>query len=399
MKQTRPAWIDVDLDAIVYNVRQVSSLVNHDSGRPVAAMPVIKGNAYGHGVYEVAKVLYEKGFLHFAVATYSEALLAREAAPGAEILILGYTPDYLAEELVIHKISSTVYTYEQAAALSAVAEKLSMTAAIHIKLDTGMHRLGFPCEEASAKTIQDIMRLPAVSVDGIFTHFATSAMREKDYVYTQYENFKGFLALLERYHVNIPVKHISNTGIILDSPELHQDMVRFGSMVYGTYSSMEIHTERVALRDAFSLRAEVAYVKELNVGDGVGYDLAWVADKPSKIATLPLGYADIGIRKLRNNGSVLIHGQRAPIVGCICMDQLMVNVSGIDVKVGDVATLIGKDGADRISIQEIAERIGTDGYEVLISANQRLPRRYWKNGQLYSVLDVNLVLADYYARQ
>lgn len=399
MKRTRPAWIDVDLDAIVHNVKEISSLVNRDSGRLVDAMPIVKGNAYGHGIYEVTKALYENGFSHFGVATYTEALLARQAAPNAEILILGYTPDYLAEELVCREICSTVYAYEQAAALSKAAGKQSMTAKIHIKLDTGMHRLGFPCEEKSAKIIRAITLLPSVSVEGIFTHFATSAMREKDYVHLQYKNFQGFIALLRQNNVEIPVKHISNTGIILDNPEMHQDMVRFGSMVYGTFSSMEIHTERVALRDAFTLRAEVAYVKELEAGEGIGYDLAWVAEKPSKIATLPLGYADIGIRKLRNCGYVLLHGQRAPIVGCICMDQLMVDVSGIDVKIGDTATLIGKDGGERITIQEVAERLKTDGYEVVISANQRLPRRYWKNQELYSDLDVNLVLADYYARQ
>ena len=273
---------------------------------------------------------------------------------------------------------------------------LGLTAKIHIKLDTGMHRIGFACTEESADTVCEILKLPHLEVEGLFTHFATSAMAEKEYVYYQYRNYLQFMKFLKQRGVDIPLKHISNTGIILDTPEMHQDMVRFGSMVFGCFSSMDVHTERVSLKDAFSLRAEVSFVKELDAGAGIGYDLTYVTDKPRRIATLPLGYADIGIRKLRNNGYVLIHGQRAPIVGGVCMDQMTVDATGIDVKMGDVATLIGADGDDRITIQEVAERIGTDGYEVVISANARLPRRYWKNGKLCDQLDINMVLANYY---
>lgn len=281
--------------------------------------------------------------------------------------------------------------------LSQTAARLHAIAKVHVKLDTGMHRLGFPCTEESADAIKAITQLPALQVEGIFTHFATSHMKEKNYVFTQYNNYCTFLKKLQQRDIEIPLKHISNTGIILDNPEMNQDMVRFGSMVFGTFSSLDIHTERVSLKDTFALRAEIAYVKELAAGEGIGYDLAFVTKRQSKIATLPLGYADIGIRKLKNTGSVLLHGKRVPIVGGICMDQMMIDVTGIDAKIGDTVTIIGKDGDEQITLQEVAEHIGTDSYEVIISANQRLPRRYWRKGCLYSELDENLVLAEYYA--
>lgn len=398
MEHSRGAWAEVDLDCIVHNVKEVHALAKKDTNRNIGAIPVIKGNAYGHGIYEVAKALHENGYDWFAVAVLSEALIVRSAAPDANILILGYTPNHLFETVVKNRISQPVYTLEQAKALSEAAKKLNMTAKIHIKVDTGMHRLGFNCSEESADTVKNITELDNVAVEGIFTHFATSDMKEKSYVHYQYENFASFLQKLEEREVDIPIKHISNTGIILDNPEMHQDMIRFGSMVFGTYSSLEMQIDRVRLKDAYSLRAEISYVKDLAEGCGIGYDLTYVTKRASRIATLPIGYVDVGIRGLKNNGYVLVHGKRAPIVGGVCMDQMTVDVTDIpDVKMGDVATLIGCDGDERITLKDVADRLNTDAYEVVISTNYRLPIYYFKGGRQCAIMDINKLLYDSYA--
>ncbi|MCQ1528732.1 alanine racemase [Lutispora saccharofermentans] len=250
------------------------------------------------------------------------------------------------------------------------------------------------CNDESVDIIKDITKLSNINVEGIFTHFATSDMKNKEYVYKQFKRYKQFIEKLEKKGVMIPIKHISNTGIILDSPELHQDMVRFGSMVYGTYSSYDIKTERVRLKDALSIRAEVAQVKEVEPGEGIGYDLTYITKKRTKIATLPIGYADLAIRKLKNKGYVLIKGIKAPIVGSVCMDQLMVDVTGIDVKMGDVATLIGEDAGNIISIKEVADLLGIDDYELIISIDKRLPKKYIKNGKVIKIIDINVELSN-----
>ena len=382
MNRTRAAWIDVELENIVHNVKAVQALAQKDAGRPVMAMPVIKGNAYGHGIFEVARILGESGVEWMAVATYSEARLALLAAPQAKVLILGYTPLDMMDEIVRYGIRPCVYTYEQALTLSEQARAQGKTAYIHIKVDTGMHRLGFNVSEQSADTVAAICDLPNVCVEGLFTHFATSAMREKEYVHYQYRGFAAFKEMLAARGVDIPVKHLSNCGIILDSPEYHQDMIRFGSMVFGSYSSNEVCKARVQLKDAFALRAEVACVKELAPGEGVGYDLAFIAPRPTRIAVLPLGYADmICLRRLKNKGYVLLHGKRAPMVGCVCMDQLMIDVSEVeDVQEGDVVTLIGTQGSERVSVDAMSRAAHTINNETLTRITARVPRIYIRKG-------------------
>lgn len=397
MDGIRAAWVDVDLDAIVHNVKEIETLVAKDKGYSIPVMPIIKGNAYGHGIYEVGKALYESGFNWFGVAVYSEALLVRLAAPNANVLILGYTADCLMEGIIRNQITQTIFTWEQAELMSQIASRLGMTARIHIKLDTGMHRIGFNTSDESADIIKRITQLPNVYVEGIFTHFATSTMIDKSYVHKQFNLFEDFMKKLECRGVAIPIKHISNTGIILDNPEMNQDMVRFGCTTFGTYPP-NVHIEKLSLQSSFSLRAKVAYVKDLATGEGVSYDLTFIAKRPSRIATLPLGYADINIRKLRNKGFALIHGKRAPIIGCICMDQMMIDITDIDnVKIGDVATLIGKDGDDQVTLKEDAAILNLDDYELIISTQHRLPVRYWKSGKIYRTLDVNMVLYNYYS--
>lgn len=398
MDRIRAAWIDVDLDAIVHNAKEIQALVAKDKGYTIPAMPVIKGNAYGHGIYEVGKALYENGFNWIGVAVYSEALLVRIAAPQANVLILGYSADCLMEDIIKNRITQTIFTWEQAELMSHIASKLGMVAKIHIKLDTGMHRIGFSVSNESADTIKKIAKLPNIYVEGIFTHFATSTMTDKSYVHKQFELFQKFMEKLKCRDVIIPIKHISNTGIILDNPEMNQDMVRFGCTTFGTYPP-NVHIDRISLKNTFSLRSKVAYVKDLAIGEGVSYDLTFIAKRPSRIATIPIGYADINIRKLRNKGFVLIHGKRAPIIGCVCMDQMMIDVTDINnVKIGDIVTLIGKDGGEQITLKEEAAILDIDDYELIISTQHRLPVRYWKQNRLYRTLDVNMILCEYYSK-
>lgn len=394
MFMTRPAWIEVDLDNIVHNVISVCTLVKNDLGKEIKYMPILKGGAYGHGIPMVAKELYSNGIRYFGVAMFSEALLLRKAVKDASILILGYTPNYIIDKVIKNSITQTVYSYEQAEFFSKRACEMGKNLTVHIKLDTGMHRLGFRCNEDSANIIKKITELPNINVEGIFTHFATSAMKEKDYVYAQFENYRKFMKKLEEKGITIPIKHISNTGIILDSPELHQDMVRFGSMVYGTYSSHDIKTERVKLNDGLSVKAEIAQVKELEPGLGVGYDLTFVTKKKTKVATLPIGYADLAIRNLKNKGYALVKGIKVPMIGNICMDQLMIDVTGIDVEMGDVVTLIGEDNGNNISIKEVADLLGIDAYELIVSIDKRLPKKYIKNNETIKTIDINIELSN-----
>ena len=392
----RRTWAEIDLDALAYNYRALRQRVGAD----VKFLGVVKADAYGHGAVQVSRTLQELGADYLAVSSIDEAAELRSGGITMPILILGHTPGEQVGRLIDLHITQAVTCQAKALEYSREAVRHGGELTVHIKVDTGMHRLGFNVSAQSADTVAAICDLPNVCVEGLFTHFATSAMREKEYVHYQYRGFAAFKEMLAARGVDIPVKHLSNCGIILDSPEYHQDMIRFGSMVFGSYSSNEVCKARVQLKDAFALRAEVACVKELAPGEGVGYDLAFIAQRPTRIAVLPLGYADmICLRRLKNKGYVLLHGKRAPMVGCVCMDQLMIDVTEIEnVAMGDVATLIGRDGDEVLTLQEVADRVGTDGYEVLLSNTQRLPIRYWKGGEMIGALDIHQTLLSYYER-
>ncbi len=400
-RRTRAAWIDVNLDNIVHNAKAMRDLAVSDTGRPLLAMPVIKGNAYGHGLYRVAKALGDNGFTWLGVANLMEALIAHEGAPAANVLILGYTPEDLMPQVVAYGIRQTVYTCDMARQLSEEAQRQGKQAHIHIKIDTGMHRLGFDLSDESADLVAEITKLPHIDAEGIFSHFAIANEEDKSYEELQYKNFMRFLEKLEARGVTFPIRHISSAGTVFSSPQYHLDLIRYGSTNWATYSNNEytkkIVAERLDLCDTFALRAEVAAIKDLEPGMGVGYDLTWKAQRPSRIAVLPLGYADISIRTLRNRGFALIHGKKVPLVGSICMDQMEIDITDIeDVKIGDVVTIIGKDGDEEIRLQDVADILGVDGYQIVISAAPRLPIRYWENGELAEIVDVNLTLLERY---
>ncbi len=399
--RTRAAWIDVNLDNLVHNAEQMRDLARKDTGRDIMAMPVIKGNAYGHGLYRVAKALGEHGFSWLGVANLMESLIAHEGAPDARVLILGYTPRDLMHHVVENDIRQTVYSYEMAAALSEVAAGLAKPVRVHIKIDTGMHRLGIDPDEKGAEVVERILALPYIEAEGVFSHFAIANEEDRSYEAYQYQTFMRFLGMLEERGIRIPVRHISSAGTVFSSPEYHLDLVRFGSTNWATYSNNEytkkIVAERLDLRETFALRAEISAIKELEPGMGVGYDLTWKAPRKSRIAVLPLGYADISIRELRNRGFALIHGKKVPLVGSICMDQMEIDITDVeDVRIGDTATIIGEDGGEVIRLQDVADILGVDGYQIIISAHPRLPIQYWEGGKLIKVIDVNKTLLEHY---
>lgn len=328
VKKSRGCWAEVNLDNIVYNAEATRELVQKDMPNVKCFIPIVKASAYGHGITEVAKALYESDpNYYFGVATLSEALLVRGALPEARILIISHTPDYLVEEALRHNITLTISCLPQALLIQETAEKLKKRAVVHIKLDTGMHRIGFPLTDESVADIAKITKLPNLYAEGLFTHFATAYMREKRFVHIQYKRYKDFEKKLTDAGLSFDLVHISNAGIILDNPEYHQNTVRFGSLLYGVYSSPEVNASRIKIKDALSVRAEISYINKVAAFEGIGYDHTYHTTRESMIATLPIGWADLGIRLSRNRGVVLVHGVRCPIVGCVCMDQMMVDVT------------------------------------------------------------------------
>ncbi len=397
MKKTRAAWIDIDLDKIKSNYRKVMETVNGDAGHEVIPMLVVKAQAYGHGTYEIARVLGEEGVEWMAAATYSEALIAKAAAPGAKVLVFGYIPEDIYDEFIEQDLRMTIFSLGQAKALSAAASRLGKTAHVHIKLDTGMHRMGFQVSEQSCEEIKQVTELPYIDAEAMYTHFATSELADKTFVHVQHDRFVKMVSMLEEAGVDIPLKHISNGGIIIDSPEYNKDMVRLGCVLYATFSNDEVRKDRIFSETAFELRSDVVTVREVGEGEGISYGLKYVTERPSRIATLSLGYADMDLAGFSNGGYVLIRGKRAPVVGSVCMDQMMVDVTDIeDVRPGETATLIGRDGDEEITVQQAADLAGLDDYELLVTAQMRLPKRYWENGEICSVEDPSYVLAMHY---
>ena len=394
MRLTRPAWIEINLDNIAYNIGNIRRLVKEDTQKHTRIMAVLKCDAYGHGIPEVARTLYASGISQFAVAMYSEAILLRQALPEASILILGYTPQYQYDDVIAGSITPTIFAFEDAQFLSERAQSLGKKTKIHLKIDTGMHRLGFKVDSETVSTVKAISLLPNIEIEGIFTHFATAHTDNKIYASRQYDLFKRLIEALAKEGLNFPLKHVSNSATILDLPHLHLDMVRTGIMLYGLFPSYDVNKDRIDTKETFSLNAEISQVKHLYPGEGVGYGLTYKAEGTRMIATLPIGYTDIAIKKLENRGKVLVNGKEAPIVGTMSMDQMTVDVTDLDVKKGDVATLIGHNGDRFISVNEVASLTEAPPFLVICSVNKRLPRKYIRNGKVVKIEDLNLKLAD-----
>lgn len=366
-------WAEISLSAIGHNIEEVRKRL----APGVRLLAVIKADAYGHGAVRVGKYLEDR-VDYFAVATLEEALELRENGIRLPILILGYTSPSQYEDLVAFDITQTIYSRETAELLNREAANQGKRAGIHIALDTGMTRIGFQVTEEDADVIADIGRLPHLKMEGLFTHFACADQKDKTYCSGQLEKFNRMVRMLEEREVEIPLKHVCNSAGIMEFDDFRYDMVRSGIVTYGMYPSEEVRKERLDLIPALEWKSRVIHVKEVGNGLGVSYGATYVTHEGrTRIATVSAGYADGYPRALSSKGRVLIHGQYAPILGRVCMDQFMVDVSRIpDVRVEDVVTLVGRDGENSISIEEIADPAARFNYEMACGISRRVTRVY-----------------------
>ena len=373
-------WVEIDLDRLEGNYRRMQSLV----GDGCRILCVVKANAYGHGAVKAAQVLEQAGCDWFGVSNLEEARQLRRGGVTRPILILGGTPCEYAAILAQDDITQALYDAEQAKALSAAAVAAGVTVKAHLKLDTGMHRIGFNAETQREQAAA-CCRLPGLAVSGVFTHFATAdADGDPDGSFTrrQYERFVDAIAALEKEGVRFAVRHCCNSAAAVTRPEYRMDMVREGILLYGLAPSAEVGAD--GFLPVMSMKARVTMVKSLAPGDGVSYGQIFRASSPMTVATVPVGYAD-GYWRAYGKGYVLLNGRRAPIVGRICMDQMMVDVTGLDVKVGDTATLFGEDGDETIPVEMLSSMAGTIAYETVCAIGRRVTRVYLRGGRPVSV--------------
>lgn len=368
---------DIDLDAVLYNMESMHKKLK--PGTKIAA--VVKADGYGHGAVEISRVLEKLPYLWgYAVATSNEAMQLVEAGRKKPIIILGLSFPEQFEEIVENDLRPAVCTYETAQALSDIAAEKNKVCRIHIKVDTGMSRIGFQVTPESADMVARISKLPNIMIEGIFTHFARADESSKAPAYEQFKQFEKMIAMVEEKGVQIPLKHCSNSAGIVEIPECNMDMVRAGITLYGLWPSEEVDKTKISLKPVMSLRSRVAYVKELLPGRQISYGGTFTVKKKMTVATVPVGYGDGYARGLSNKGWVLIKGQKAPICGRVCMDQCMVDVTDIpEVKIGDTVTLLGKDADEEITMEQLGELSGRFNYEFACLITPRVPRIYHKN--------------------
>ena len=366
-------YAEISLEAIGHNIREVKKRLPEG----VKLLGGVKANAYGHGAVPVASYL-ENQVDYFATATIEEAVELRENGISAPILILGYVSPSQYGDLVEYDITQTIDSYAQALALEKEAARQNRKAKAHLAVDTGMTRIGFQVTEHDADVAAKIADLPHIELEGMFTHFSCADQEDKTYCSMQMEKYDKMTALLAERGVTIPLRHICNSAGIMEFDDHRFEMVRSGIITYGIYPSEEVKKERLDLIPALSWKSHVIHVKEVGPGIGVSYGATYVTEKPmTRIATVSAGYADGYPRALSNQGCVLIHGKKAPIIGRICMDQMMVDVTDIpDVQVEDVVTLVGTDGDETITIEEIANPAARFDYEMLCDISSRVTRVY-----------------------
>lgn len=383
----RRAWAEVDLDAIAHNIKEIRKITNPNA----QIMAVVKADAYGHGFMEVARTLLENGADRLAVAVLQEGKQLRSRGVDVPILVLGAVSEENVDDLINFNITPNVFDYEFAKALSYAAERKEKVTKVHIKIDTGMTRLGFVAGEDNTDIINEIVKiskLPYIEIEGIFSHFATSDETDSEYTLLQYRRFMDVVQGLEERGVKIPIKHICNSAGIMMYPQMHMDMVRPGIILYGMYPSDEVDKSKLNLIPAMTLKAGITYVKEVAAGRGVSYGKEYITDSVTKIATVPIGYADGYLRKLAKVGKMLVKGTEVPITGRICMDQCMIDVTNVhNIGKGDEAIIFGKTG---VTIDDLAKWLETINYEVSCLIGKRIPRIYTKNGE--AVKELNYLL-------
>ncbi len=374
----RNTWLEVNLDNIAYNLERARDLV----GKEVKIAAVLKANAYGHGALHVAGVLIKNKVDMLAVACLTEAIELRRHYPEVPILVMGYIPDDKLKVGVEHDITFTIFSLEQAEILSEIGGLLNKEVTVHIKVNTGLNRIGLKPNDKSLDIVAKIYGLKNIKVEGIFSHFA---LKNNETDKEQYDSFVNFIGSLEERGVKIPIKHICDGIGMVQYPQYHMDMVRIGTFIYG---GQPLPHGEDPLKLAMTLKSQIIQIHELEKGEGVGYDYIFVAEDKCIVGTLPIGYSDGYMRCLTGKGEVLIKGKRAPVIGKICMDQLMVDLTNIpDVKVGDEVILLGETPNGSIPLQEIADKVGTNRNEILSTVSRRVPRVYIEDYKIVDIVD------------
>ena len=364
----RPVWAEVNLQTLRENYFKLQAYTRSEM------MPIVKADAYGHGVIPVVKTLIACGAKRYGVALLEEALEIKAVFPELSVMVIGATEVDQSDILVREEIIPAIFQLSQAQALSEAAVKQNQTAKLHIKIDTGMNRIGF--RERDFADIMKIAALPNLFIEGIFTHLATADQKDLSFAREQLNRFQALYDKLKKAGLTIPIRHVANSAAILQFPESHFELVRPGISLYGLTPSSQIGGN-VGLEPVMSWKAKVSYVKSIKTGETVSYGRTFQAAYPTRVATIPIGYADGLRRALSNQGEMLIHGKRTTMIGRVCMDQTMLEVTKIPgVQVGDVVTIMGKDGHDQITATEMAEWLGTISYEVVCGISKRVPRVY-----------------------
>ena len=379
-------YVTVNLDAIVSNMRHMKA----NLAEQTKMMGVIKTDGYGHGAIPIARQLENLDFVFgYAVATPEEAGLLRRAGIKKPILILGYTFPYCYEKLVEEQIRPAVFRYDALSALGEIAARMGKTIPVHIKVDTGMNRIGIRPDEAGLAFVQKALETPGITVEGIFTHFARADETDKTAAKQQLVKFKNFCKeIQEKLGVRIPIQHCSNSAGIVEMRDANMDMVRAGITLYGLWPSDEVRQDIVKLTPALSWYTHISYIKEVEPGNAVSYGGTYTVEKPMRIATIPVGYGDGYPRGLSNKGYVLINGKKAPILGRVCMDQFMVDVTRIpEAKEGALVTLIGRDGEEQITMEKLGDLSGRFNYELACDIGKRIPRVYLEKGEIVETRD------------
>lgn len=372
MEIRRSAWLEINLDNLEYNVSQIQKRAPESK-----LMPVIKANAYGHGATEFADFLSRMGIERFAVSTLNEGIELRKSGILSPILILNYLRDEEIEDLVKYNLTPTVYTYDFAVKVNNEAKIVKKRLRCHINIDTGMSRLGFQTKKDAIDDIVEISKFKNLEIEGIYTHFARADERDKSSTYESVQKFRYIDFVLREKGVNIAIKHISNSAAIIDMRDLSLDYVRPGIILYGYYPSEEVDKGNLSIKPLMKLKAEISNIKYIEKGTGVSYSHSFTADKKTKIATIPLGYADGISRLLQNRLEITYKGKRYRNVGNICMDQFMADMTDSDAQIGDEVTIIGDGSEGALTFDDIAKMTGTINYEILCNMRDRLTRIYF----------------------
>ena len=386
MKDYDRVWADVDLDAVHFNMEQMHGNIS----RSAKMMGIIKTDAYGHGAVQIARELETLDYVFgMGLATAEEALILRHCGIKKPLLVIGYTFPYSYAKLIDNEIRMTVFKSSMLSEIEKEAERQNKKAIVHIKVDTAMSRIGIRPDDSGIAFIRECLSQKNIIVEGIFTHFAKADEADKGPVMKQLHTYQDFLKRAEEETgYRIPIHHCSNSAGIVEIKEANMDMVRAGITLYGLWPSEEVSRDIIRLKPVLSLKSHIVYVKEIEKGTQVSYGGTYCAEETMKIATIPVGYGDGYPRALSNKGFVLIHGKRAKILGRVCMDQMMVDVSDIDnVRDGDEVTLIGQDGAECITMEELGGLSGRFNYELACDLGKRIPRVYHKNGVVTDTKD------------